>query len=231
MAERPVFIPKSTGKTLVAEVPIEFKWHPGMSRSQKIRNVHELHDNSKRKGLKQVLEVSTASENDLGLRLSAINLTIGFGRTEYIFESAYQGSKVFARGGPYEDIYLLDGRSAKRDERIKSSGRIVGFKFRGDEYPNNPPTAFYDWLYMNAIYSKNDILEHISEFDGFTDISFNPEKSLNCQARSCALTSSLVQRGKLDDAVESFGEFLSIIDAYGYDRRHSSDLTALTASR
>lgn len=224
MAERPIFLPTATGKSLVTEVPIEFKWHAGMSRSQKIKNVHELHNNSKKKGVRCILEVSTASEDDLGLRLSAINLTIGFGITEYVFESAYQGSKVFSRGGPYEDIYNLDGRSAKRDDRIKSSGRIVGFKFRGEEYPNNPPTAFYDWLYMNAVYSKQEILNRISFYDGFTDISFNPEKSLNCQARSCALISSLSRRDKLDDAVESFGEFLKIIESHEYARLHATDL-------
>jgi hypothetical protein len=219
MAERPIFIPTTAGKSLVAEISVEFKWNPGMSRSQKIKNVQELHNNSQKKGMKLLLEVSTASEIALGLRLSAINLTIGFGRTEYIFESAYQGSKVFDRGGPYEDIYPLDGRSAKKDERIRSSGRIVGFRFRGEEYPNNPPTAFYDWLYINAVYSKHDLLDGILSFDGFTDISFNPEKSLNCQARSCALISSLMKRGKLDDAVESFGEFLKIIDAHEYARQ------------
>jgi hypothetical protein len=223
MATRPTFLPVSSGSALVREVPVEFKWHPGMSRSQKVKNVHSLHHAAESHGIQSILEVSTASETSIGLNLSAINLTIGTGTNKFSFESAYQGSKVFSRGGPFTDIYVMDGRSAKRDDRIRNSGRIVSFSFRGEEYPITPPTAFYDWLYLNALYEKPELIDGISTFKGFTDISFNPERSLNCQARSCALISALNYRDMIDDAIESFGNFLSIINAFNYGIKHIPD--------
>ena len=50
----------------------------------------------------------------------------------------------------------------------------------------------------------------VETFDAFTDIEFNPERSLNCQARSAALYRSLVHAGKLEEALSSQEAFLRI---------------------
>lgn len=56
-------------------------------------------------------------------------------------------------------------------------------------------TAFYDWLYIRAAI---DTIPHVQsllgDYTGFTDIEFNPEKSLACQARSCAILRTLALR-------------------------------------
>ena len=38
----------------------------------------------------------------------------------------------------------------------------------------------------------------LSEYDGATDIEFNPKKSANCQACSCALYCTMSRNKKLD---------------------------------
>jgi hypothetical protein len=212
VAERPVFLPIGEGKALVREVGIEFVWNPGMSASQKKKNVAALHAAAASQNLAPVLEVSTKSDEPLGQRLSAFNLKlnlVGFG--ECVFESVYQGSKVFERGGPYQDLYTADPRSAKRDPRIRDSGNIVGFQLGDLNFPSEPKTAFYDWLYIRALYPHRDFLKRLERFVGFTDIEFNPERSLNCQARSCARFISLSKRGLLDACYQSAKAFVDVL--------------------
>jgi hypothetical protein len=181
-----------------------------MAPSQKKKNVSELHNEARRRGLECLLEVSTKSERELGQKLSAFYLKIHLHGKEITLESAFQGSKVFEKGGPFTDIYDMDSRSAKRDERLKNSGRLLHFLFEDTVYPLTPKTVFYDWLYLNALYPNREWLTRLQICDGFTDIEFNPEKSVNCQARSCAAFVALQKRGFLDEAVESFDTFRQI---------------------
>src|SRR5579871_3444023 len=104
MAERPVFIPQNSGRLLATEVPIEFKWNPGMAPSQKKKNIHALHAAAKLRGLNRLLEISSKSDDEIGRRLSAFSLKLALDETPVFLESAYQGSKAFQRGGPYVDI-------------------------------------------------------------------------------------------------------------------------------
>jgi hypothetical protein len=210
MAERPVFVPVLSGPRLVREVPIDFTWHAGMAPSQKKKNVTELHRSAAARGLEPLLEISSKSEMEVGRKLSAFHQTLQIdGRTTTV-ECAFQGSKVFERGGPYTDLYDVTSREAKGDERLKTSGRLSGFSFEGKKYPLSPPTAFYDWLYVNALYPHRVWLERLDQLAGFTDIEFNPERSLNCQARSCALFVALQGREELDNAIKSFEAFTKI---------------------
>ena len=91
--------------------------------------------------------------DELGSAPSAFNLsfvTVKHGRTLSV-ECAYQGSKVFEQGGPYVDLYEASSSIAKRDDRLRSSGRLLGFRFFGADWGLEPQTAFYDWLYLNAL--------------------------------------------------------------------------------
>jgi hypothetical protein len=212
MAERPIFIPRIDGQRLVEEVSISFIWQKGMAPSQKRKNVVALHEAAAKRGFTPLLEVSTKSEERLGQRLSAFNLKVQLDEIGPIpLESAYQGSKVFEHGGPFRDLYKADSRDAKRDLRLRGSGGLVGFRFEGADFPVVPKTAFYDWLYIRALYPHREFLLRLREFAGFTDIEFNPEKSLNCQARACATFVSLQTKGLLEAALRSPKAFMGIL--------------------
>ena len=50
-----------------------------------------------------------------------------------------------------------------------------------------------------------------ASYTAFTDIAFNPEKSLNCQARAVAIYVSLRKNGLIDKSLESKDSFLEIV--------------------
>lgn len=222
MAERPIFLPSLKPGRLVEERLIPFTWHKGMAPSQKKKNVIELHEAASKRGLQPLLEVSTKSEEKLGQRLSAFNLKVVLNEEESIpLECAFQGSKVFEMGGPYTDIFFAEGREAKRDPRLSSSGRLIGFRFKGVDFPLVPKTAFYDWLYICSLYPHRVFLERLHRYAGFTDIEFNPERSINCQARSCATFVSLDRLGLLQECIESAERFISVLLPDSMQQPHS----------
>lgn len=216
MAERPIFVPAPDEPELVKEIYLRLKWHPGFAPVQKEKNVQELHGAAAAAGYSPVLEVSSKSAEKLGRHLSAFHLKVRSRNGEIPLESAFQGSKVFEHGGPFTDLYAAEARDAKRDARLRDSGRIVAFEFEGDRFPIEPRTAFYDWLYINAIYPHREWLQRLNRYAAFSDIEFNPERSVNCQARSCALFVSLMTKGLLDAAVESPQAFVGTLAMYAY---------------
>lgn len=210
MAERPVFVPCATGSQLVGIVPVSFKWNPGFAAVQKRKNVTALHEAAAAAGYSPILEVSSKSETKLGQRLSAFSLvvkSVEYG--EMPLEAAFQGSKVFERGGPYIDIYSRPAKEARKDPRLRSSGRVVAFRFDGNVFPTRPKTAFYDWLYITTLFPHREFLERLKAFAGFTDIEFNPQRSINCQARSCATMVAMMERGILEQVVKTPGDFVA----------------------
>lgn len=214
MAERPIFIPVVEGPSLVKTKYVEFQWFPGMAVSQKQKSVDSLHAAAcNLPDIGKVLEVSSKSREELGVALSAFNLTFTTVKQNRTFsvECAYQGSKVFERGGPFVDIFGKTSREAKKDERLLSSGRLTGFRFFGVDWELEPLTAFYDWLYINALKKQPSVTEQLIEYSAFTDIEFNPERSINCQAYSVALYMSLFKRNLLNDATSSKEAFLRTV--------------------
>lgn len=214
MAERPVFLPGDIdeGRVLVREVTVSFEWHPGMAPSRKRMNVASLHEAAHACSLSPLLEVSTKGDNPLGQRLSAFNLTVDTPETgEISVESAFQGSKVFTRGGPFTDLYGMSGRQVKSDQRLRTSGSLLRFEFAGERWGLQPVTAFYDWLYLRALKQHPELGAELPDFAGFTDIEFNPKRSLNCQARSCALYVALVKSGRLEQALADKDAYLGTV--------------------
>ena len=69
---------------------------------------------------------------------------------------------------------------------------------------------FYDYLYINALYQNKKLANEISKYDIFTDIEFNPQKSLNCQAHSVAIFVSLYKKGILDKYINDIKLFETI---------------------
>lgn len=212
MAKRPIFVPLHDGKRYVLERYVEFHWHAGFAKSQKQKSIRDLHEMAHREyGVRNPLEVSSKSEDPLGVALSSFNLsfTTKRGRTLTV-EAAFQGSKVFELGGPFVDIFRKRPIEAKRDERLRSNGALIKFSFFGVDWELEPKTAFYDWLYINALLRNPDLVDQVTDRDGFTDIEFNPERSINCQARSAALFCALYHTDKLGFAMESRENFLSL---------------------
>lgn len=221
MAERPIFVPAPEAPELVQEIYLRMKWHSGFAPVQKEKNVLALHAAAAAAGYSPLLEVSSKSAEKRGRHLSAFHLKVQSRLGEIPLESAFQGSKVFERGGPFTELYGADVRTAKRDQRLRDSGRIVAFRFDGVEFPTEPRTAFYDWLYVNAIYPHREWLVRLQRYAGFTDIEFNPERSVNCQARSCALFVSLMRKGVLERAVESPAAFVALLSEHAYRPRQA----------
>lgn len=212
MAKRPIFLSNATGSVFVSAVPVEFLWHPGMSKSQKQKSIRSLHESAqKARDINKVLEISSKSEEALGVQLSAFNLSL---RTRYgawtPVEVLFQASKVFSHGGPFTDILDKSPREAKKDDRLRVSGSLVGFRYEGRNWPLNPQTVFYDWLYLTALRQNPGLAERLLIYEGFSDIEFNPQKSINCQAASAALYKSLVERDLIDLAMSSPEEFIRV---------------------
>lgn len=211
MAQRPVFVP-GRRKNSPEVFQTEFSWSGGFAASQKQKNIAALHEAfARRFPEKKVLEISSKSLEPLGVRLSAFNLTKfvpELGRSVPL-ECVFQGGKVFAAGGPYRDLYEVTPREAKKDSRLKGSGMLRAFRFDGRDYPLIPRTAFYNWLYVNALLEHPELGEGLMEYDAFTDIEFNPEKSINCQAEAAALFVALARRGLLEEC-RDFEKFLAL---------------------
>ncbi|MBI5128514.1 MAG: hypothetical protein HZA66_03660 [Rhodopseudomonas palustris] len=207
MAKRPIFVPHKDAPGLVREIVFDIPWAGGFAATQKKKNIEALHKAAAAQGYSPLLEVSTKSDETAGQHLSAFHLKVHGKSGEIPLESAFQGSKVFERGGPFTDLYEAEPRLAKRDDRLRKCGQLIGFEFEGDSFPLQPTTVFYDWLYLRAIYPHRFWLEKRLtkrvKYAGFTDIEFNPSKSVNCQARSCALFVALVQQEKLESVVAS----------------------------
>lgn len=215
MAQRPIFLPDQS-VSLVKERHIDFEWHPGLSVQQKRRSVASLHQAANEMGTSPILEVSTKSMSAVGRSLSAFNLVLDAGEVGcFPVEAAFQGSKVFERGGPYRDMYELSGRQIKRDERLKDSGCLKEFNFLGDAWGLEPKTAFYDWLYIKALSQHPELAAEVRGYAAFSDIEFNPKKSINCQARSVALFVSLQDKKLLEEALSGKAAFVRLLNEGG----------------
>lgn len=221
MAIRPAYFARLNELPLVKIENFDFKWHPGLSVSQKQKSIDELHGAIlKTYPDKKILEVSSKSKNKLGTMLSAFNLTFNtkiYNKTISV-ETAFQSSKVFTTGGPYYDLLDKTSLEAKKDLRIKNSGDLIHFIFFKEQWDINPPTAFYDWLYINALNQHGDIIEQVIRYNCFTDIEFNPEKSINCQAHSVALFVSLYKKNILNDTLSSKEKYIDTICKFNNSR-------------
>lgn len=227
MATRPVFIPRTDGGQLVQIEYIDFTWFPGFSLQQRRRSIAALHSSAQSKlKSEKILEVSSKSDLQLGVSLSAFNLKFRAKDREspVTVESAYQGSKVFEKGGPFKDLFAVSPREARKDTRIADSGKLIGFQFYKDFWSLTPPTAFYDWLYIQTLRQNDALTLDVDQFYAFTDIEYNPERSVSCQASSVALYLALKRRDLLNGAFESPRSFVAVLEKYGHGSAGAPEL-------
>ena len=183
MAERPAFT-IDHGKVITKMY--SFEWFPGFSLSQKQKSIESLHNTIlSADAHSRPLEISTKSPASIGTKLSAFRLTLNSHTLENIFQSA----KVFENGGPYLDLLEVPPKEAKRDQRLQNSGNLTAFRYQGQDFPLVPKTVFYDFIYIAAVKESlaAEEIQEISTYNTFTDIEFNPAKSINTQARTAAL--------------------------------------------
>ena len=206
---RPIFIPHQN-QIGVIEKDIEFDWHLGMSSEVRKRSIKSLHEQASKLGFKKILEASSKSEHEIGIKLSAFFLKNIKG---YAVENLFQSSKVFEKGGPFRDLLTVTPREAKKDERLRNNGEMIKFSINNKDFPLEPKSLFYDWLYLNVLFSERNLKLRDTffeqQFDAFSDIEFNPEKSFSCQARTLALCVSLYK----NESVKYF-----IDDPIGFSR-------------
>jgi len=186
----------ASSSNIVTVHDIEFEYFNGFALSQVRKTIQSLHETIvEQEGIKKdlLLEVSSKSEDPLGVKLSAFNLSTKTKKqgTKYTVESAFQSSKVFKGNIQYKDIINLDSKSAKQDKRLKNSGELSHFQFFDYRFELNLGTRFYDWLYINILLQNPDLCEQVMKYRGFTDTMFNSKKSMNTQAFSVALFVSL----------------------------------------
>lgn len=215
MATRTVFEPL-TEPPFYTETPVIFTWLEDSNKDRDIlrKSVHNLHTAAHSKHqIGDILEASTAANQPLGKALSAFNLEFSTPKGKSIsVEAAYQGSKVFQNGGAYHDIYSKTALQAKRDPRTKTSGKVVGFNFFGEQFPISPMTYFYNFLYINTlIRSNHNLLSEIVKYSGFTDIYYSERYGINCQARALAIAVGLNEKGLLDDTLNDRSKFLTLM--------------------
>ena len=212
---RPIFIPLRDNIGVI-EQDIEFDWHMGMSAEVRKRSIRSLHQEAKKQGFNKILEASSKSEQQIGIQLSAFFLK---NIKNYPVENLFQSSKVFENGGPYRDLLSITPREAKKDNRLKESGKMTKFSFNNKDFPLEPKSLFYDWLYLNVLFSdrNSDLREELfnNHFDAFSDIEFNPNKSFSCQARTLALCVSLYENESVKDFIQDPIGFAQEFELYG----------------
>lgn len=214
-ATRPIFIPNGN-QIGVIEQDITFDWHMGTSAVVKKRSMLSLHEKAKDHDFNIILEASSKSQQQLGIQLSAFFLKNDEG---YPVENLFQSSKFFKSGQQFLDLLSVSPREAKRDSRLRNSGEMIKFCFNGLDFPLEPKSLFYDWLYTKTLFNSNKNLELKedfinSSFDAFSDIEFNPKKSFSCQARTLALCVSLYKNESINDFIRSPIDFAQEFNLY-----------------
>lgn len=215
MAKKMVFI--SDGLNPFYEKLINYTFVPGFAPTQRKKNVQNL--NAAISAIfpdLKTLEISTKSDSELGRQLSAFNLKLN---GKYV-ESIFQSSKVFDDGKQYN--FLIDKKPLEAKRYIQSLPKqeIIKFKFNDVDYSMNPKSMFYDFIYIKALNNNQELAVKLKDYDVFTDIEFNHNKSINCQARACAIYAYLLKTNNVEKYINNLELFKSL-----YNGNHSDDVS------
>ena len=86
-----------------------------------------------------------------------------------------------------------------KDERLSHSGELFGYDHFGLQWSVEPLTVFYDWLYITALKQNEQLHESVMQYQAFTDLTFNPKKSIHSAAYALAMFVALNKREMLDN--------------------------------
>lgn len=161
------------------------------------------------------IEVSTRSNIEIGKMLSPFNLNFRTRRSNRIIsvESAYHGSKVFEDETQLFDLYDKNAFEAKMDKRLWGK-KVLYYNFLGKRIKKEPETLFFNWLYLKTLEMNKDLLLELKKYEFFSDTAFNPYLDPNCQARACAIGSSLLKLNIFYDVMKD----ITIFEKYVYKR-------------
>ncbi len=217
MAQKSVFLSKDS-YPFFEEIYVEMDWFGGFALSQKRKCELSLHLNFLRSyPNEKVLEVSSSSLRLIGANLSAMNLSKTTSKGLTSVESAFQSSKVCMDGnrktGPFPEYLLLPGRECKKLVKEKTRGlQFHSYEFDGVEFvsPVYHISLFYDYLYLTALMEeKNRKLSDALLQQGYTAFTDLATKSLNCQARSCAVFIGVCRAGKMNE-LRDYDSFMKL---------------------
>lgn len=206
MATRPAWTIKDG---IVVREDFEFAWNGGFAVTQKQKNIHALHQAINAAKGEAALEISSKSTVPIGQGLSAFSLKL----SGVFLENVFQAAKEYEAGGPYTDLLEVQPKEAKRDPRHGSSGDLVAFVREGEIWPLEPKTAFYDHIYIKAVIEKYGYDLDLHSYRWFTDIEFNPKRSINCQARSAVIYKFLMEM-QAYDVVEDMRAWITFHKTY-----------------
>ena len=210
MVTRPIFIPEQShvGVKIIQSPP--FTWHPGFSMVQKRKNVTALHTAIRQMGEQFCpLEVSSRSDVQLGIDLSAFNLGVKSKGRFFSVESVYQASKVFASGaGPFPELYAANPAEVRNAVKKHETSPLTMYEYGNEIWSLTPTRAFYDWIYCRALNRNSELVNKLTDYTCFTDIAFNPVKAVNCQAYAVALYISIANNGLIEEALSEKELFL-----------------------
>ena len=144
MASRPVFlVDKDT--LSYKNVDITFEWFPGFAKVQKQKSINSLHENYIQSFPNyKVLEVSSFSKSDLGVNLSAFNLSLKTKNGLVVsVEQVFQSSKVFKNSGSHERSIMMPPKELKKYiSEINKNDTLIEFNCFGNVFPLNPKLFF-----------------------------------------------------------------------------------------
>jgi superfamily I DNA/RNA helicase len=208
--KRPVYFYTKEHFTHSEMVPLNY------NANDKTASMQSLHEHFKKEYYDaNVLEISTKSDNDLGKSLSAFNLQVSLKDGRRVpLECAFQAGKVFGKSGPKPEVLNMRPFEAKSYVR-QFKEAVVGFELDGEKFSTEPKTFFYNWLYVNALKANPQLANELIKYNAFTDIEFNPQYSINCQAEAASVYVGLVKEGLLEEALSSKEAFKRIVYADG----------------
>ena len=210
MVTRPIFIPEieHVGVRVVQSLP--FTWHPGFSMVQKKKNVAALHASITQMDANLIpLEISSRSNEQLGIKLSAFNLGVESNGRFFSVESVYQASKVFENGvGPFPELYASNPAEVRNYIKTHETAALKMYQYGNEIWSLNPTRAFYDWIYCRALSKNPSLVDGLRGYNCFSDIAFNPVRAVNCQAYAVALYLSLAKNGVIEEAMSGKDLFI-----------------------
>ena len=134
---------KVNEKKVFDEEIVAFTYIKGMAFSQKCKNVLSFHSSIQAQFPKaKILEISTKSNNPIGVALSAFNLTLDGCSVECV----YHASKVFEDESNFAFLKDYSPRDAKRYIRENGLKPLKCYKYKGKEIPLSSRTLFYDYI-------------------------------------------------------------------------------------